>query len=96
MEIYTIGYPGDKDAYTQWRAPGTITSFNGNKMIYDAYIVGGNSGDPILNDGYLYGIATYHTYNSTTPWLNSGGTRMYDNLFSMIVGAREDSAERWG
>ena len=96
MEIYTIGYPGDKDAYTQWRAPGTITSFNGNKMIYDAYIVGGNSGGPILNDGYLYGIATYHTYNSTTPWLNSGGTRMYDNLFSMIVGAREDSAERWG
>ena len=65
-------------------------------MIYSAFIAGGNSGGPIINDGYVYGIATYHAYNSTTPWLYSGGTRMYDNLFSMIVDAREESAERWG
>lgn len=96
LDIYTIGYPGDKDAYTQWKSPGSITSFTGNKMIYSAFIAGGNSGGPIINDGYVYGIATYHAYNSTTPWLYSGGTRMYDNLFSMIVDAREESAERWG
>ena len=61
------------------------------------YTVGypGNSGGPLLNGGSVYGIATFYAYNDSTPWLYSGGTRMYDGLFNMIVDAREASAARW-
>lgn len=93
--IYTIGYPSDKTFGTQWKSLGQITSFEDNMMYYNAYIYPGNSGGPILNNSYVYGIATFTIGSDTTPWLNSGGTRIHDTLFSLIVGAREESAERW-
>ena len=96
LSVYTVGYPGDKSFGTQWTSSGEITDFASENVVhYDAYIYPGNSGGPLLNDGYVYGITTFYSYNSSTPWLYSGGTRMYDGLFNMIVDARNESAERW-
>lgn len=92
--IHIIGYPSDKPL-TQWCAPGNITLFSDNTMRLSAYAVSGNSGSPIVSGGYVYGIETYSGYDSSGAWLYSGGTRMYDMLYSIIVSARNKSVERW-
>ncbi len=96
--IYTVGYPSDKSFGTQWTSSGNITDFASENIVhYDAFVYPGNSGGPLLNDGCVYGIVTFYTYNGDADnWLYSGGTRMYDGLFNMIVEAREASEERWG
>lgn len=95
VDIYTIGYPDDKDSHTQWTSFGEITSFvSDNIVIYNAFIRKGNSGGPILNNGQLYGIASLYVENNGS-WKYSGGTRIYDGLFGLILEAREASAARW-
>lgn len=101
MDVYTLGYPDDKAMYTQWKSSGTILSVddNGKTMCFSAYNTHGDSGAPIINDGFVYGIATcsFSTVNGDEKeWIKSGGTCMHDSLFSMIMGARNDSQERWG
>lgn len=101
MDVYTIGYPEDKAQYTQWKSSGTILSIgdNGKTMCFSAYNTHGDSGAPIINNDSVYGIAT-HSFSINNgdelEWIKSGGTCMHDSLFSMIVGARNDSQERWG
>ncbi len=96
--IYTIGYPADKDFGTQWSSWGVITGYNtGNVVHYSAYIQPGNSGGPLLDtDGNVCGIATFYAYeNDPSWWLYSGGTRMYDSLYSLILTEKSASTERW-
>ena len=96
VSVYTVGYPGDKTFGSQWTSSGEITGFASENIVYyDAYIFPGNSGGPLLNNGYVYGIATFYTFSDSTPWLSSGGTRMYDGLFNLIAAERNESAERW-
>jgi len=47
------------------------------------------------NDGYVYGIATHVVNGFLGIFSYSGGTRMHDTLFGMIISAREASAQRW-
>lgn len=93
--IHVIGYPGDKASYTQWRSPGNITGFDNNKMQISAFATHGNSGSPIIFGGYVYGIQTYIRLDDTKAWMYTGGTRMYDILFSIIRSVRNQSVERW-
>ena len=101
IDIKTVGYPGDKTFGSQWTSYGTITGFTSSHMMYfDAYCYDGNSGGPIIDDnGYVYGIAAFITYTqnalSQKQWVSSGGVRMYDELFGLIVAEKEAAAERW-
>ena len=100
MDVEMIGYPGDKDFGSQWISYGTITGFySENIMCFDAYAHAGNSGSPITNNGYVYGIANHISYTlnsmSEMQWTSSGGVRMYDDLFNIIVAEKQASAARW-
>ena len=92
----TIGYPGDKGSYYQWKSTGIVTAINGYAMDFSAYTYPGNSGGPIMINGYVYGIyGWYYTDTSTNEFLGSGGVRMHDTLMGMIAQARDDSEARW-
>lgn len=97
IDMKIIGYPTDKQFGSQWVSYGKITGFNEYNLVYfDAYFTNGNSGGPILgNDGCVYGIATIYAYDNDI-WLYSGGVRIFDSLFQMIIDSREESAARWG
>jgi hypothetical protein len=67
-----------------------------SNMVFDAYVTHGNSGGPVMNSGYVYGIVSFFYSDPTTnEWTNSGATCMYDGLFNIIVAERAASAERW-
>ena len=91
-----IGYPGDKGDYYQWKSTGEVTAIENYNMILSAYVYEGNSGGPIVIDGYVYGILAFKRTNSSTgAYIAAGGVRMHDTLMGMVAQARDDSEARW-
>ena len=90
VSIYTVGYPYDKGNY-QSCSTGTLLSFNDNIVYHDAVTIYGDSGAPMLNNGYVYGVITGQEMSGQFT-----GVRMFDELFGMIVESRNESEERWG
>lgn len=48
--IYVVGYPGDKEYGTLWKSKGKMLEVGPYSATYDAFISGGNSGSPLLNE----------------------------------------------
>lgn len=56
--IHTVGYPTDNGFGTLWNSSGNVLTVGENVIIYDAYIYGGNSGSPLLNqDDKVIGLS---------------------------------------
>lgn len=55
------GYPYDKGNY-QSSSTGTLLSFNDNIVYHNAVTIYGDSGAPMLNNGYLSVHYSIHTF----------------------------------
>ncbi len=94
LNVNTIGYPSDKDDYSQWSSPGSIISVSNNTFQYSAYTVSGNSGGPVVNNDIIYGIHSGSVYinNVRTAAL---ATRIYPGFYTVIMNVRAESEARW-
>lgn len=95
FEVYSLGYPGvgGYSGWDQWKGFGVLGNLIPDNCIYvnNMYACDGFSGAPIIKDGCVYAILTsIDTVNNTVV-----SVRMVPWLFGMIVGAREESEERW-
>ena len=77
------GYPGDKDAGTQWYDARTIASVDANKVYYDIDTAGGQSGSAVYRfwNGSRYGFAV-HAYGGAT---TNSGTRITTPVFNNLL-----------
>ena len=84
--VYNVGYPGDEEYGTMWYTEGKITRLGENFVIYDAYIVGGNSGGPLLNsDGKIIGLANVEGGEVEDDKIITYGFLLTDDLYDFVM-----------
>lgn len=86
-EVYSYGYPGDKDDHTMWEAPGNLLRKTDYRYRFDFDVYKGQSGSPIFmthenGNTYVCGIVTYEAAN------DNGGTRFNSFIYHYIFSYR--------